>query len=149
VVLARAGFRDRHPADQLGDPPAEDGADVVRCAVGVFHHVMEHGRAEDVGVGHARAADQHLERFQQVLQVGRTGGPPLVAVAGCGEVDRLVQPRHDVRRQRRAQPRLSLLPRVPGREKLHAGQLPNIVGLSGPVKAPDWRQMFALPLTPP
>jgi len=149
VVLARAGLRDRHPAHQFGDPRAEGGADIIRRAVGVLHHVVQHGRAEDVGVGHARAADQHLERFQQVLQVGRAGGPALVAVAGLREGDRPVQPRHGIRRQRRAQPGLSLLPRVPGREKLHSDQLPNCVGVSGPVKAADWRQMFALPLTPP
>jgi len=149
VVLARAGIGDGHPADEFGDPRAEGGTDVVHRAVGVFHHVVQHGRAEDVGVGHTRAADEHLERFQQVLPVGRAGGPSLVAVACVGEGDRPVQPRHGIRRQCRAQPGLSLLPRVPGREKLHPDQLPNIVGVSGPVKAADWRQMFALPLTPP
>ena len=149
VVLARAGFRDRHPADEFGDPRAESGADVVRRAVGVFHNVVQHGRAEDIGVGHARAADQHLERFQQMLQVGRAGRPPLVAVACVGEVDRPSQPRHGVRWQCRAQPGLSLLPGVPGREELHPDQWPNMLGLSGPVKAADWWQMFALPLTPP
>jgi len=149
AVLAGAGFGDRHPADQLGDPRAEGGAEVAGRAVGVFHHVVQHGRAEDVGVGHACATDQHLERLQQVLQVGRAGGPPLAAVPGFGEGNRPVQPCHGIRRQCRAQPGLSLLPRVPGRERLHPDQLPNIVGVSGPVKAADWRQMFALPLTPP
>jgi len=119
VVLVRAGFRNRHPGDQFGDPRAEGGADVVGGAAGVFDHVVQHRGAEDLGVGHARAPDQHLKRFQQVLQVGRAGRPALIAVVRGGECDRLLQPRHGVRRQRGAQPRLGLLPRVPGREQLH------------------------------
>ena len=60
---------------------------------GVLHHVVQHGRLEDLRIGDACPAHQDLERFQQVLGVGRAGGAGLVAVVADRELHR---PRHRV-----------------------------------------------------
>jgi len=83
---------------------------------------MEHGGAKDLGVGHARAANKHLERLQKVLGVRRPGRPLLVAVEGSGVVRRLVQPGHGAGGQPLTQPGFGLLPCVPGGEELHVSR---------------------------
>jgi hypothetical protein len=118
-VLARPGLGDRHPADQFGHPRPESGADLFERAAGVLHHVVQDHCAQDLRVGHSRAAYEHLQRFQGVLHVRCAAWPPLVTVVSGGEVHRLVQPGHGTRGQPFAQPRFRLLPGVPVREELH------------------------------
>jgi len=118
-VLAGSGFGDRHPADQFGDPRAEPAGELVERARGVLDHVVQHRGAQDVGTGHARAADEHLQRFHQVIGVWRPGRPLLIPMAVGGEVHRLVQPVHGIGGQLVAQSGFGLLPAVPGGEELH------------------------------
>jgi hypothetical protein len=118
-VLAGSGLGDRHPADQFGDPRAEPAGELVERARGVLDHVVQHRGAQDVGTGHAGAADKHLQRFQQVIGVGRPGGPLLIPVPDGGEVNRLVQPGHGIGGQLVAQSGFRLPPGVPGGEELH------------------------------
>jgi hypothetical protein len=118
-VLAGSGLGDRHPADQFGDPRAEPAGELVERARGVLDHVVQHRGAQDVGAGHAGAADEHLQGLQQVIGVGRPGWPLLIPMAGGGEVNRLMQLGHGVGGQLVTQSRFGLLPVVPGGEELH------------------------------
>jgi hypothetical protein len=63
-------------------------------------------RAQHIRIRDARAAHQYLERLKQVIQVGRSGRAPLIAVPRGREPDRRRNGRGRLGRQHLAQFRL-------------------------------------------
>ena len=83
-----AGSRDRDPADELGHPRPERGADVGQRARSVLDDIVQHRGDEHVRAAHPGALDQDLHGLEQVLQVRHAGLAPLVAVVVGGELHR-------------------------------------------------------------
>jgi len=64
LVLAGGRRGDGHPADQLCHPRAKPGRDLRQRARGVFQHVVQDRRTQQIGVGDSGTAGQHLQGFE-------------------------------------------------------------------------------------